>query len=85
MGEPESKPSLSGGAARAAIKAAPVIIVGSVMFSFISYWRVAAVVLGVKLRPLGHRGDVVDRRLDAVARLVATSGARLRLGSSGHG
>ena len=46
---------------------------------------VAAVVLGVKLRPLRHRGDIVDRRLDAVARLVATSGARLRLGFSGHG
>ena len=44
MADSEGKPKPSGGAARAALKAAPVIIVGSVMFSFISYWRVAAVV-----------------------------------------
>src|SRR5205085_8861668 len=61
MGEPESKPSLSGGAARAAIKAAPVIIVGSVMFSFISYWRVAAVVLCDLASTAFYIGGVVEQ------------------------
>src|SRR5438874_5029887 len=67
MGEPESKPSLSGGAARAAIKAAPVIIVGSVMFSFISYWRVAAVVLCDMASTAFYIGGLVEQVIGKAA------------------
>src|SRR5258708_13686470 len=45
MADSDISSSQPGGLARKALKAAPVIVVGSVMFSFISYWRVAAVVL----------------------------------------
>src|SRR5712691_11281340 len=67
MGEPESKPSLSGGAARAALKAAPVIIVGSVMFSFISYWRVAAVVLCDLASTAFYIGGIVEQAIGPAA------------------
>jgi amino acid transporter len=67
MGEPESKPSLSGSAARAAIKAAPVIIVGSVMFSFISYWRVAAVVLCDLASTAFYIGGIVEQAIGPAA------------------
>jgi amino acid transporter len=67
MGEPESNPSLSGSAARAAIKAAPVIIVGSVMFSFISYWRVAAVVLCDLASTAFYIGGIVEQAIGPAA------------------
>src|SRR5258706_16383985 len=67
MGEPESKPSLSGGAARAAMKAAPVIIVGSVMFSFISYWRTAAVVLCDLASTAYYIGGIVEQAIGPAA------------------
>src|SRR5713226_10420880 len=67
MAEPESKPSSSGGVARAALKAAPVIIVGSVMFSFISYWRVAAVVLCDMSSTVYYIGAIVESAIGKAA------------------
>src|SRR5262245_16849875 len=67
MSESESKSSPSGGAARAAMKAAPVIIVGSVMFSFISYWRVAAVVLCDMSSTVYYIGAIVESAIGKAA------------------
>lgn len=67
MADSESKPSLPGGAARAAMKAAPVIIVGSVMFSFISYWRVAAVVLCDLASTAFYIGGIVEQAIGPAA------------------
>lgn len=67
MAQPENKPSLPAGAARAALKAAPVIVVGSVMFSFISYWRVAAVVLCDMASTAFYIGGIVEQVIGPAA------------------
>lgn len=67
MAESESKPSAVGDAARKAIKAAPVIVVGSVMFSFISYWRVAAVVLCDMASTAFYIGGIVEQVIGPAA------------------
>jgi amino acid transporter len=67
MADSENKPKSSGGAARAALKAAPVIIVGSVMFSFISYWRVAAVVLCDLASTAFYIGGIVEQAIGPAA------------------
>src|SRR5437667_6136613 len=67
MADSESKSSSSGGAARAALKAAPVIIVGSVVFSFISYWRVAAVVLCDLASTAFYIGGIVEQAIGPAA------------------
>src|SRR5579863_9855542 len=67
MPDSESKPSPSGGAARAALKAAPVIVVGSVMFHFISYWRVAAVVLCDMSSTVYYIGAIVESAIGKAA------------------
>src|ERR1700687_2505250 len=67
MADSNSNPSSSGGAARAALKAAPVIIVGSVMFSFISYWRVAAVVLCDLASTAFYIGGIVEQAIGPAA------------------
>src|SRR5689334_6576204 len=67
MADSENKPKSSGGAARAALKAAPVIIVGSVMFSFISYWRVAAVVLCDLASTAFYIGGLVEQAIGPAA------------------
>src|SRR5580704_5091037 len=67
MAKPESNPPSSGGAARAALKAAPVIVVGSVMFHFISYWRVAAVVLCDMSSTAYYIGAIVESSIGKAA------------------
>src|SRR5579863_5948583 len=67
MADSESKSPSAGGAARAALKAAPVIIVGSVMFSFISYWRVAAVVLCDLASTAFYIGGIVEQAIGPAA------------------
>src|SRR5689334_16424368 len=67
MADSESTPLSSGGPARAALKAAPVIIVGSVMFSFISYWRVAAVVLCDLASTAFYIGGLVEQAMGPAA------------------
>ncbi|HVW00060.1 MAG TPA: amino acid permease, partial [Planctomycetaceae bacterium] len=57
-------PSARSGSLR---KAAPVIIVGSVMFSFISYWRVAAVVLCDLASTAFYIGGIVEQMIGPAA------------------
>src|SRR6266478_6834922 len=67
MSDSESKSSQPGGLGRKALKAAPVIIVGSVMFSFISYWRVAAVVLCDMSSTVYYIGAIVEQAIGKAA------------------
>src|SRR5258708_10931171 len=67
MAETENQPSPSGGIKRAAIKAAPVIVIGSVMFHFISYWRVAAVVLCDMSSTVYYIGAIVETAIGKAA------------------
>src|SRR5260221_10153507 len=67
MADSESRPPSSEGAARAALKTAPVIVVGSVMFSFISYWRVAAVVLCDMSSTVFYVGAIVESAIGKAA------------------
>lgn len=67
MADPENKSSPPGNGVRAAIKAAPVIIVGSVMFTFISYWRVAAVVLCDLASTAFYIGGIVEQAIGPAA------------------
>jgi amino acid transporter len=67
MADSSSNPSSTSATARAVRKAAPVIIVGSVMFSFISYWRVAAVVLCDLASTAFYIGGIVERAIGPAA------------------
>lgn len=67
MADPIKKSSSSGDIARRALKAAPVIIVGSVMFSFISYWRIAAVVLCDMASTMFYIGGIVEQVIGPAA------------------
>ena len=67
MADSDISPPQSGGAMRKVIKAAPVIIVGSVMFSFISYWRVAAVVLCDLASTAFYIGGIVEQAIGPAA------------------
>lgn len=67
MADPIKKSSSSGDMARRALKAAPVIIVGSVMFSFISYWRIAAVVLCDMASTMFYIGGLVEQVIGPAA------------------
>src|ERR1700681_4964315 len=67
MADSENSASKPGGMARKALKAAPVIIVGSVMFSFISYWRVAAVVLCDLASTAFYIGGLVEQAIGPAA------------------
>src|SRR5580765_302393 len=67
MPESDNKPSSSGSIRRAAIKAAPVIVVGSVMFHFISYWRTAAVVLCDMSSTVYYIGAIVESAIGKAA------------------
>jgi hypothetical protein len=67
MSESQNQPSLGSSLGRKAIKAAPVIIVGSVMFSFISYWRVAAVVLCDLASTAFYIGGIVEQAIGPAA------------------
>src|SRR5437867_4169193 len=59
------KPSPSGG--RRALQAAKVIIVGSVMFTFISYWQTAAVVLCDLASTAYYIGGIVEQAIGPAA------------------
>src|SRR5438105_15900071 len=67
MADSDQGASQPGGIARKALKAAPVIIVGSVMFSFISYWRVAAVVLCDLASTAFYIGGLVEQAIGPAA------------------
>src|SRR6266571_3534995 len=67
MAESASGGSQPDGVVRKALKAAPVIIVGSVMFSFISYWRVAAVVLCDLASTAFYIGGIVEEAIGPAA------------------
>lgn len=67
MAAPETQSSSSNGGLRRGMPSAPVIIVGSVMFSFISYWRVAAVVLCDMASTAFYIGGIVEQVIGAAA------------------
>lgn len=67
MSDSQKQPASSGGGARRVLKAAPAIIVGSVMFSFISYWRVAAVVLCDMASTMFYIGGIVEQVIGPAA------------------
>lgn len=65
---PETTPhSSSDSTAGKLRKVAPVIVVGSVMFSFISYWRVAAVVLCDMASTAFYIGGIVEQLIGPAA------------------
>ena len=64
----DPKPALAGSSRLK--QAAPVIIVGSVMFSFISYWRVAAVVLCDMASTAFYIGGIVEQVVGPAAPLL---------------
>src|SRR6201999_812888 len=61
----KSKPAAT--AAGGLRRAAPVIIVGSVMFSFISYWRAAAIVLCDLASTAYYIGGIVEQAIGPAA------------------
>src|SRR5204863_7639604 len=67
MADSDNSAPKPGGLVRKAVKAAPVIIVGSVMFSFISYWRVAAVVLCDLASTAYYIGGIVEQAIGPAA------------------
>jgi amino acid transporter/nucleotide-binding universal stress UspA family protein len=67
MAESDQQPTNTDSLGRKALKAAPVIIVGSVMFSFISYWRVAAVVLCDLASTAFYIGGIVEQAIGPAA------------------
>src|SRR5437867_11135656 len=62
-GEPAGQPGRMG----RALRAAQVIIVGSVMFTFISYWRTAAVVLCDMSSTAYYIGGIVEQAIGPAA------------------
>src|SRR5258706_9530178 len=52
---------------RTAIRAAPVVVVSSVMFTFISYWRTAAVVLCDMSSTAYYIGAIVETAIGKAA------------------
>lgn len=67
MSQTESHPPSQGAPTRRLLKAAPVILVGSVMFTFISYWRVAAVVLCDMASTAFYIGGIVEQLIGPAA------------------
>ncbi len=55
------------GPSRRALQAAKVIVVGSVMFTFISYWRTAAVVLCDLASTAYYIGGIVEQAIGPAA------------------
>src|SRR6516225_8587946 len=55
------------GASRRALQAAKVIVVGSVMFTFISYWKTAAVVLCDLASTAYYIGGIVEEAIGPAA------------------
>jgi hypothetical protein len=56
-----------GSGTRRGLRAAPVIIVSSVMFTFISYWRTAAVVLCDLASTAYYIGGIVEQTIGPAA------------------
>jgi amino acid transporter len=70
MSSDTPEPALAPGSSPSPLRrAAPVIIVGSVMFSFISYWRIAAVVLCDMASTAFYIGGIVEQVIGPVAPL----------------
>ena len=67
MSTPESPPSSSSGLVRRLARPAQVIIVSSVMFTFISYWRTAAVVLCDLASTAYYIGGIVEQAIGPAA------------------
>src|SRR5438309_5871613 len=65
MATSETPPALAGG--RPLARAAQVIIVSSVMFTFISYWRTAAVVLCDLASTAYYIGGIVEQAIGPAA------------------
>src|SRR5207253_4420152 len=64
---PSDSVSPSGGLARRLRQAAPVLIVSSVTFTFISYWRTAAVVLCDLASTVYYIGGIVENAIGPAA------------------
>lgn len=67
MADPESAPAPKSANPRRLLKAAPVIVVGSVAFTFISYWRTAAVVLCDMSSTVYYIGAIVESAIGKAA------------------
>lgn len=67
MAENEQLKVPQGRGTRNFMKSAPVIIVGSVMFSFISYWRIAAVVLCDMASTAYYIGGIAEQMIGPAA------------------
>jgi amino acid transporter/nucleotide-binding universal stress UspA family protein len=65
--ETPSSPQPPGGPGRRALQAAKIIIVSSVMFTFISYWRTAAVVLCDLASTVYYIGGIVENAIGPAA------------------
>src|SRR5438067_1303106 len=67
MSTTEGSPSSSGGAFRRLSRPAQVLIVSSVMFTFISFWRTAAVVLCDLASTSYYIGGIVELSIGKAA------------------
>jgi len=67
MSTPEGTPAPSSGLVRRLARPAQVIIVSSVMFTFISYWRTAAVVLCDLASTVYYIGGIVENAIGPAA------------------
>src|SRR5207237_10678927 len=67
MTSPENSSAPSGPRGERLRRAAQVIIVGSVMFTFISYWRTAAVVLCDLASTAFYIGGIVEQAIGPAA------------------
>src|ERR1041384_2425196 len=67
MNSSEESSSHSGGLARRLRQAAPVLIISSVTFTFISYWRTAAVVLCDLASTVYYIGGIVESAIGPAA------------------
>lgn len=67
MASSDGSPKASSSTKSKLKQAAPVIVVGSVMFSFISYWRVAAVVLCDLASTAYYIGGIVEQAVGKAA------------------
>src|SRR3954469_2981620 len=67
MATSESSGTPTGGSGRRLMRAAQVLVVSSVMFSFISYWRTAAVVLCDLASTAYYIGGIVEQSIGPAA------------------
>src|SRR3989440_6520167 len=67
MSNASPSPAAESGRARSVARATQVIVVGSVMFTFISYWRTAAVVLCDLASTVYYIGGIVENAIGPAA------------------